>query len=163
MHRSDFQIQRSCCALCLADCFACCRQKKDHKDWPFIQKGQKKGPASTEAIMHAVLKDGHYFGCNLFVPPDMSSLPAHVRKALDFRKVRLQHEDWKFHDFIQDPCRATLWLLGVKDRGTSFHVDWAEASNIAWAVDDKVSIGCLLAFFVFAAACKLYGHWQARK
>lgn len=164
VHRCDFQIQKNCCALCLADCFACCRQKKDRKDWPCIQKGQKKGPANTKAIMHVVLKEGHYFGCNLFVPSDMSSLPDNVRKAIEFRELGLQHEAWKYHDFIQDLCRATLWLLGVKDCGTSFHVNWAEASNIAWAVDDKVRIDSLCAIFSSThapAVCKLHKHWQA--
>ena len=35
---------------------------------------------------------------------------------------------------------STLWLFGKKGCGTVFHVDWAEASNIVWAVDAKAFI-----------------------
>ena len=88
--------------------------------------------------MHTVEKDNTYFQCNMYTPPDLSTLPDNVRKALELRARRSKREWWQYHEGLQDPNRATLWLIGAKGVGTGFHVDWAEADNIAWASNGQV-------------------------
>ncbi len=114
-----------------------CRQCHDKK-WKFVKTASKTtGLSNAVSIMREVEHNNHYFQCNCYAPKDLSSLPADVRKLLD---VRLQHKQkgwWQYAYGLQDLSRASLWLLGSKGCGTGFHVDWAEANNIAWAIGEE--------------------------
>ncbi|KAL0027878.1 hypothetical protein WJX77_012474 [Trebouxia sp. C0004] len=85
----------------------------------------------------------------MYIPHDLSCLPDSIRQALEFRQLRLCHESWMYHEGSTDPSRSTLWLLGAKGSATPFHVDWAEANNIAWIIDSKWEEGDVLAVWVF--------------
>ena len=88
--------------------------------------------------MREVEKNHLYFTCNLHQPEDLSGVPTGVRKLLEVRQHARQQEWWKYAEGVQDVCKSTLWLLGSAECGTHFHVDWAEANNMAWATDGKV-------------------------
>lgn len=50
---------------------------------------------------------------------------------------------------VNDVGSSTLIILGGKDRGTGFHLDWTQACNVAFAVGADVAADTVLAVWVF--------------
>lgn len=89
--------------------------------------------------MKAVEETGVYFQCNMYVPKDLDAVPPDIRRAFNLRQQSVPQEDlWDLAASVQNPCDATLWLIGVEGHGTHFHVDWAEACNVAWRMSEHV-------------------------
>ncbi len=111
----------------------CCSQKDNHDDWPYVDS-KKTLAANITAILTAV-DQGKYFMCNL--PDDMSHVTPDISKLIDLRQQHQKQEWWDSAFLVQDPAKATLWLLGNEVCGTRFHLDWTEANNVAWATQGK--------------------------
>lgn len=121
-----------------------CRQK-DGNEWDFVSgdDGDSVIEHNTANIMEAILKHNVYLHCNLHVPKSTSSVPKDISRVFELRRTLAHTEELWAHAKgagIQNPCHSTLWLIGLKGRGTGFHVAWAEANSIAWRIDTKVCV-----------------------
>jgi len=81
----------------------------------------------ADTILTAV-DQGKYFMCNL--PDDMSHVTPDISKLIDLRQQHQKQEWWDSAFLVQDPAKATLWLLGNEVCGTRFHLDWTEANPL---------------------------------
>lgn len=97
--------------------------------------------------------------CNFYRPADMSTLHEDIRRVIQLRLQHVSTEWWKHTYFIQNTAKATLWLVGGKDSGTGFHVDWAEAKNVAWAIDGQVRFKLVIAHDIHGIRRTLHMFW----
>lgn len=132
-----------------------CRQKYGN-EWDFVSGDDGNGviEQNTANIMDAILKHDVYFQCNLHVPKSMSSVTKDISRVFELRRTLANTEElWAQAERIQISTHSTLWLIGLKGRGTGFHVTWAEANNIAWRIDEKV---CVLFADKMPTVCNMY-------
>ncbi len=61
----------------------------------------------------------------------------HILHAVPQISSSVLRHNTALHQALSARSRASLWLLGSKGCGTRFHVDWAEANNIAWAIGEE--------------------------
>ena len=103
-------------------------------DWK-TAKIKPNADTIAAAVEAAVLK-GKYLSINLKFDK-VEELSQVAQALLRLRQAYAKDEwGWDHARDMQDKGRATLLLLGNAGTGTKGHVDWTEAMNIAFALEE---------------------------
>ena len=114
----------------------CRRVREGSGDWS--SAGIKLDESTIATSVAKAVRNGKYLQLNLKFD-GAAELPEVIQAVHCLRKAHAKDEwgwDLAVRANIQDSNRATLVLMGIEKTGTKGHLDWTEARNIAFAIDE---------------------------
>lgn len=104
--------------------------------WAQFLTAKEKTEKLVVKAVRKLFRNHNYieFTARLDLPVTMKTEDAHV--LLNVRTAFLKGEWWQHMEGFQDLHRTTLILVGKAGTATPGHADWAEAHNVAFAVNE---------------------------